>query len=245
MDEHVSLIRDHAGKLIRVLAVPRDITRRMQAEQAQLRMKRILEATTDLVIMTTAEGQVLFLNAAGRRMLGMEGQGEVDLHISEMHPAWANEIVLKEGVPTAIGEGVWKGETALLHKDGHEIPVSQVILSHKGADGMVEFLSSIMRDLSDRKKEEIERIEWANRYDAAIRASGQVLFDWNSLTGEITYAGDLERLFGRSLSQMSGGLDRFRKLIHPLDLETFDLGDKPGAWDARSLSPEVPGAAQG
>ena len=222
VDEHVSLIRDDAGKLIRVLAVPRDITRRRQAEEAQMRMTRILEATTDLVIMATAEGDILFMNAAGRRMLGTEEQVEIDLHISEMHPAWANEIVLKEGVPSAIREGVWKGETALVHKDGHEIPVSQVILSHKGADGRVEFLSSIMRDLSDRKKEEIERIEWANRYDAAIRASGQVLFDWNSLTGEITYAGDLERLFGRSLSQMSGGLDRFRKLIHPFDLETFD-----------------------
>ena len=223
VDEHVSLIRDPSRKLIRVLAVPRDITRRRQAEEAQVRMTRILQATTDLVIMTTAEGQILFMNAAGRRMLGAEEHDTIDIHISEMHPAWANEIVLKEGVPSAIRDGVWKGETALLHKDGHEVPVSQVILSHKGADGAVEFLSSIMRDLSGRKQEEIARIEWANRYDAAIRASGQVLFDWNSITSEITYAGDLERLFGRSLSEMSGGLDRFRKLIHPFDLEIFDL----------------------
>jgi PAS domain S-box-containing protein len=222
VDDHVSLIRDHSRKLIRILGATRDVTKRKQAEEAQVRMTRILEATTDLVSMTTAEGQMLFMNAAGRKMLGMEARESLDFHFSHMHPEWANEIVLKEAVPSAIRDGYWKGETALLHSDGHEIPVSQVVLSHKRADGAVEFLSSIMRDLSDRKREEITRIEWANRYDAAIRASGQVLFDWNSFNNDITYAGDLDRLLGHSLSEMAGGLNRFRKLIHPLDLETFD-----------------------
>ena len=221
VDDHVSLIRDHSRKLIRILGATRDVTKRKQAEEAHVRMTRILEATTDLVSIITAEGQILFMNAAGRRMLGMESR-ELDFHFSRMHPEWANEIVLKEAVPAAIRDGYWQGETALLHSDGHEIPVSQVVLSHKRADGAVEFLSSIMRDLSDRKREEITRIEWANRYDAAIRASGQVLFDWNSFTNEITYAGDLERLLGHTLSEMAGGLHRFRELIHPFDLETFD-----------------------
>jgi PAS domain S-box-containing protein len=222
VDDHVSLIRDHSRKLIRILGATRDVTKRKQAEEAQVRMTRILEATTDLVSMITAEGQILFLNAAGRKMLGIEAREPLSSHFSQMHPEWANEIVLKEAVPSAIRDGYWQGETALLHKDGHEIPVSQVVLSHKRADGAVEFLSSIIRDLSDRKREEITRIEWANRYDAAIRASGQVLFDWNSFNNEITYAGDLERLLGYSLSEMAGGLNRFRELIHPFDLETFD-----------------------
>ena len=222
VDDHVSLIRDHSRKLIRIIGATRDITKRKRAEEAQVRMTRILEATTDLVSMVTVEGQILFMNAAGRKMLGLESGGSLNINFSQMHPEWANEIVLKEAVPSAIRDGYWQGETALLHSDGHEIPVSQVVLSHKRADGAVEFLSSIMRDLSDRKREEITRIEWANRYDAAIRASGQVLFDWNSFNNEITYAGDIDRLLGHSLSEMAGGLDRFRKLIHPFDLETFD-----------------------
>jgi PAS domain S-box-containing protein len=86
----------------------------------------------------------------------------------------------------------------------------------------VEFLSTIIRDLSNRKREEIERIEWANRYDAAIRASGQILFDWNSKNNEMTYAGDVERMFGYTLAEMGGGMERFRQLIHPEDLELFN-----------------------
>ena len=129
----------------------------------------------------------------------------------------------KEGIPAAIRDGLWQGETAVLNRDGQEIPVSQVILAHYRADGSVEFLSTIIRDISERKREEIARMEWANRYNAAIRASGQLLFDWNSFTNDITYAGDVEHFLGYTMREMAGGLDRFRELIVPQDLAAFDV----------------------
>jgi PAS domain S-box-containing protein len=222
LDCRVSVIRDAEGKLIRLLVASRDISKRQRAEEAQQRLTRILEATTDFVAMATVEGEVSFLNPAGRKMIGIPADVPPQLRVAEIHPDWANEIVLKEAIPTAIREGSWYGETAIRHRDGHEIPVSQLVLSHPGADGRIEFVSTIIRDLSDRKREEVARIEWANRYDAAIRASGQVLFDWNSFTNEITYAGDTERMFGYTLPEMGGGLNRFRQLIHPEDLARFD-----------------------
>jgi PAS domain S-box-containing protein len=222
LDSRVKFIRDAEGRLIRVLVASRDISRQQQAEQGQRRLTRILEATTDFVCMATLEGEPIFLNAAGRLMIGLGPDEPLPAHLSNFHPEWANEIVLKEARPAAIRHGYWKGETALVHRDGHEVPVSQIILSHPGVDGKIEFTSSIMRDLSDRKREEIEHIEWANRYDAAIRASGQVLFDWNSFTHEITYAGDMEKLLGYTIAEMGGGLAHYRALIHPEDLPIFD-----------------------
>ena len=218
-------MRNAAGDAVGYLGVAHDVTEQYTADELRresARLVRILEATTDFVGMSTVEGQVLFINAAGRRMLGVGADEPVLPHISAYHPEWANEIVLKEAVPAAIRDGSWTGETALLARDGREIPVSQVMISHPGPDGKPEFISTIMRDLSDRKREEVARIEWANRYDAAIRASGQVLFDWNSRTNEITYAGDLRHLLGHSAAEMDGGLETFRRLIHPFDLETFD-----------------------
>jgi PAS domain S-box-containing protein len=97
-----------------------------------------------------------------------------------------------------------------------------VILAHTDADGQIEFFSTIMRDLSERKRAEVAGIEAANRYDAAVRASGQVLFDWNSRTSEISYSGDLERMLGCAAEAMQGGLETLRKLIHPSDLDRFD-----------------------
>ncbi len=222
VEDRLRILRNPMGEPIRVFGALRNITERRQAQEAQARLTRIVEATTDFVGVATVKGEPLFVNAAGRKLVGLGPDAPLPSHLSRFHPEWANEIVLKEAIPAALTLGYWKGESAFLHQDGHEFPVSQVILSHPGADGKIEFISTIIRDLSDRKHEEIERIEWANRYDAAIRASGQVLFDWNSFTNEITYAGDIERLLGYTKTEMKGGLEGFRELIHPADVRAFD-----------------------
>jgi PAS domain S-box-containing protein len=223
--EHSTPRHDAKGAFRGFIGILSDVTEKnklRQAEEGQARLIRILEATTDYVGMATVDGYPFYINAAGRKMVGLDADESLDFHITANHPDWANEILLKEAIPTAIREGYWRGENAIRHRDGHEVPVAQVVLSHYAANGEVEYISTIIRDLSERKRDEVERIEWANRYDAAIRASGQVLFDWNSFTNEVTYAGDMERVLGYSIGEMAGGLNGFRELIHPADLPLFD-----------------------
>ena len=223
VDDRIHILRDAGGKLIRALGAMRDITQRRVAQEAQARLTRILEASNDFVGIATPDGRVTYLNPAARRFIGYAADDPIaDTHISTVHPAWAFEIVEKEGIPAAIRDGKWMGESAIAGMEGRETPVSQLIIAHRDARGHVEFLSTVMHDISERKREEIARMEWANRYDAAIRASGQLLFDWDSSTGEITYAGDLQHFLGYSVTEMTGGLDRFRQLVHPDDLRGFD-----------------------
>lgn len=192
-------------------------------DEAHARIIKILEATTDVVAMTDRSGQLLYLNVAGRRLFGWDADDTVVLrNVREMHPAWAYEVVQHEGFPAALRDSSWSGETALLAENGREVPVLQVVLAHTSADGEVDFYSTICRDISERKQKELEQIEWANCYDAAIRASGQVLFDWDAGTGDINYGGDVEGLFGCSDEEMHGGLTRMRQMIHPDDLPAFD-----------------------
>ena len=195
----------------------------LHSDEAHARIIKILEATTDVVAMTDRSGQLLYMNVAGRRLFGWGKDDIVVLrNVKEMHPAWAYEVVQHESFPTALRDSSWSGETALLAENGREVPVLQVVLAHTSADGEVDFYSTICRDISERKQKELEQIEWANRYDAAIRASGQVLFDWDAGTGDINYGGDVEGLFGRSDEEMHGGLTRMRQMIHPDDLPAFD-----------------------
>ncbi|MBE9034414.1 hybrid sensor histidine kinase/response regulator [aff. Roholtiella sp. LEGE 12411] len=63
--------------------------------------------------------------------------------------------------------------------------------------------------------------EWNNRYQALIQASGQILYDWNLLTNDIKYDGNVEEILGYSMSEMSGGLKRCIELIHPEDRNLF------------------------
>jgi len=193
-------------------------------DEAHLRFARIIEATTDVVAMTDRNGRILYLNVAGRRLLDLPEDATITEHtLRDLHPEWAHEILVQEGLPSAQSDGSWSGETALLSAAGREYPVLQVVLSHVDADGEVEFISTICRDISDHKQRELERIEWANRYNAAIRASGQVVFDWDTLSGEIAYGGDSEKLLGYTSEEMSGGMKRLRQVIHPDELASFDV----------------------
>ena len=51
------------------MGISRDITDRKKAEEEQARLTTILEATPDPVGITNLNGEMLYLNRAGRRMM--------------------------------------------------------------------------------------------------------------------------------------------------------------------------------
>lgn len=223
IEDRARIVRDGSGNLVRLFGAMRDITERKAAEHERERLAKIIEATPDLVAIAYPDGGLIHINDAGRTLLGWPRGAAAQVHnLVDFHPDWANEITFKEALPAALANGSWSGESALLAGDGREIPVLQQILAHPGPDGRIEYVSTIMRDISDRKVEEVARMEAANRYSAAIRASGQILFDWNASTHEVTYSGDVERILGYTLAELRGTLDRFGEIIHHDDRTAFD-----------------------
>ncbi|HYO72331.1 MAG TPA: PAS domain S-box protein [Archangium sp.] len=133
----------------------REVTARKRAEEARRRLSSIIEATPDFVGSTDPQGRGLYLNRAGRRMVGLaEDQDVRAWSLASAHPPPAARRLLAESVPTALREGVWMGETLMRSPDGREFPVSQVLLAHFQADGTLEMFSTIIRDISDRKQAE-------------------------------------------------------------------------------------------
>jgi PAS domain S-box-containing protein len=125
--------------------------RELEAERA--RLASVLEGTSDFVAFADRKGYVLYVNPAGRRMLGMGDTEDISgSRTASYHPRWATELIQSEGLPSATRDGIWSGETALLHRDGREIPVSQVMVAHKDATGALNFLSTIARDITERKR---------------------------------------------------------------------------------------------
>jgi diguanylate cyclase (GGDEF)-like protein/PAS domain S-box-containing protein len=127
------------------------------------RLAAILESTSDLVSMSGADGRLLYLNRAGRDALGV-GPAEEITHnrFADFIPDPVNHPALTVGIPAAIRDGVWTGETDLQSRRGQAITVSQVILAHKSSDGKLEFLSTIMRDITERKQVDL-KIKRLNR----------------------------------------------------------------------------------
>jgi PAS domain S-box-containing protein len=148
-------ILDATGEVEFLVFSLEDVTQRVRTEKERTRLAHIVETTSDLVGMANLDGQLFYLNKAGRKMLGLSEEEDISgVRIADAHPDWANVMVLNEGIPSALQRGLWSAETAFLSRDGTEIPASQVILTHKGQNGEVEFLSTIARDITERKRAE-------------------------------------------------------------------------------------------
>ncbi len=163
----------------------------------QLQLTAILDATTDFVGSADLNGKVTYFNPAARRMLGIgENEDTSDVHFSETHPEWANAVVLEKGIPAALSKGTWHGETAFLARDGRVIPVSQVIIAHKDARGTVNYLSTIARDITERKRIEEALQKSENKYRTLLENLPQRVFykDRNSVyvSCNESYARDLK-----------------------------------------------------
>ncbi len=75
--------------------------------------------------------------------------------------------------------------------------------------------------VSGRKRVEEEVLVWKNRYESAVMSSGHIIYDWDSVTNEVTYGGALENILGYTNDEMSGDLTKWIGLIHSDDKMRF------------------------
>ena len=132
------------------------------SEAGHARLAAILEATSDLVGIADNKGRRVFLNRAGRELLGMTpDQDLAQIPIETYRAALSVKQREDEILPTAARAGIWRGETTYLRADGTEVPVLSVVIAHRDAQGEVEFYSTIARDISEQKALQAQLFELA------------------------------------------------------------------------------------
>ncbi|HEY7840501.1 MAG TPA: diguanylate cyclase, partial [Gammaproteobacteria bacterium] len=176
------------------------------AEAERSRLAAILETTSDYVAICDADKRLIYTNAACRALLSAPGRREPET-IDELHPHWARDFIYRTAMPTALKTGIWQGETAVLAADGTEIPVSQVIIAHRTPDGRIEYVSTIARDMRERKAYE-ERIRYLANFDALTGLPNRAL-----LGDRVEQAIAHRRHSDRVLALLAIDIDRF-KLIN-------------------------------
>ncbi len=150
-------ITDFAGAPA-VIGTIIDITARKQAEEERYRMVLLVENSSDFIGMSTLEGSVLFINSAGRKLVGLSNTDDVkkttlfDYFLLEDLPA------LREKLLPNIA---WRGEFRLKHqKTGLPIPVDLYGFDvNDEKTGQPIARAAVIRDITDLKlaREERER----------------------------------------------------------------------------------------
>lgn len=154
----VSPLRNQSGELTGYMGVIQDISKRREAEIAQARLLAIIEESPDLIGFADDSGQILYQNKGGNRMLGYDDNADPNLFSTAAAPSWANQINWERVLDDIQNKGFWRGESTLRHREGYDIPVSQVLVRLPSSDKR-NFIATMIRDMTEMKQaeEQLER----------------------------------------------------------------------------------------
>ncbi|MFC5651357.1 response regulator [Paenibacillus solisilvae] len=145
-------IRDSEGRFIGVTGIARDITLQKQAEKARNQQLEVLEAAKDLIATFNEQGELLYLNPAGRELLSTDAGHQ---NSAVLLPDQTIEELL-HGIEDAKELGFQESEARLRTMDGKLIAVSKILVVHKDNQTGEAFYSCIARDISEQKRVQTE-----------------------------------------------------------------------------------------
>jgi PAS domain S-box-containing protein len=211
---------DAEGTITGILTSICDLTDLKLSENRRQELMEVIESTTDFIGMADINGQITYLNPALQRYLApAPDNSSLPQNIQQFHPPWANAVIFEQGIPAAIAQGTWRGESALLRPDGSEMPVSQTITSHRNDQGEVVMFSTILRDISPLKQMETTLRRQQHYFKALTERASEIVM-LLAPDGTIRYVSPaVEGILGYGPGDMiqHGLLD----WIHPDDVDSM------------------------
>jgi PAS domain S-box-containing protein len=148
------------GEVACIIHAVEDVTQTHRLEEERQLFAALVENSSDFIGIADPSGKPVYVNPAGRRMVGLAPDHPVsDTQIPEYYPpedrAFAADVIVKE----MVEHGHWSGETHFRHwKTGEAIPVSDehFLIRHPGS-GRLLGMGTITRDISEVRRAAAER----------------------------------------------------------------------------------------
>jgi PAS domain S-box-containing protein len=141
-------------------AFVRDISERRRREDERRVFESLIENSSDFIGIADPAGTPIYVNPAGRRMVGLAADYPVEqTQIPEYYPSEERKFATEMIIKSMVECGRWAGETFFRHwQTGEIIPVSdEHFMIHDPGDGRILGMGTITRDISGRKRREKEQ----------------------------------------------------------------------------------------
>lgn len=167
-------LRDRNGRFSGVVGMVLDISDRKHVEKARNRLLDIVGSAKDLIASVDSDGKVVYINRAGREMLGLQSDAADEYTVKQhVHPETYAELI--KGAGLAREYGYWESDAQLLKKSGEPLHVSMVVVAHQNERTGELFFSCIARDITEQKKVQEELVRATQEAEEANQAKSRFL----------------------------------------------------------------------
>ncbi|MCU0535463.1 MAG: PAS domain S-box protein [Hydrococcus sp. Prado102] len=192
-------IRDESGNLQQIVGIAEDISDRKIAEIERQKLISLVENSSDFIGIASLEGQILFINEAGFKLVGLEGiesLEQVRLPNFFFPEDW--DDVAQQQIPTALRDGQWLGEFRFKHfKTGEAIAVECNVFPIRDPDTNQPIaIATVTRDIRERKQTQRALQENEQRLQLALNGANQGTWDWNIKTEVLSWDNRCKEIFG-------------------------------------------------
>ena len=231
----------------RFIAIVRDITQRKHTERQIQRLAAIVENAPDFIGISDVEGHALFLNEAGRSLVGIRDDDHFHgTCVPDYFPLSDRDRVVNEIIPAVMTKGRWDGEIHFQHfQSGKQIPVWFDIFSiNDPQTGKPLSFATVTQDITERKRaeEKLRRAYGENRVVTQAIHDNLYMIDDNGRT--LWWNQQVEKSTGLDAATIRGmhGAEFFVEEDRPMVVEAIKRVVSHGyaEVEARLITPKGP-----
>lgn len=190
--------------------------RTKEYQASEQRFRSLFEAAPDFIYLLNLNGEIEQINPA---VIQHSGYAESELIQRELVDLLASnsQKLYQQDFSVLLDGRNSRNEMEFVCKDSTVLTMDCSCTVVGDIQNNDAYILVLQRDISDRKKTEAALKKNEERLQLALEGSGDGLWDWNIITGEVYLSSRWLEMLGYSNDELSGNVNTWEKLIHPED----------------------------